>query len=323
MDPLAYFNAALSVLAWEWREMLCEVMADKLPDLETMAAMLQASGQYRVLRRLAPREPVEIPQGAVTRTGLFVDVETTGLDWRRDEIIELAMVPFVYGMDGKIYEVGEPFHGLRQPAEPISPEITLLTGIDDAMVSGKTIDPGAVAAAAAAADLIIAHNAAFDRRFLERFCEAFRTKPWACSMSQIDWSAEGHEGTKLVWLAAGAGFFYDRHRAVNDCTAAIELLATHLPRSQIPALSVLLQKARTPTWRIWAEGSPFAMKDRLKGRGYRWNGDDVVPPRCWYVDVDDEGKDAELAFLRQDIYSGRGDPLVRRIDAYDRFSERC
>ena len=43
-------------------------------------------------------------------------------------------------------------------------------------------------------------------------------------MSQVEWQSEGHEGVKLAWLAAGAGFFYDKHRAVNDCHAGIELL---------------------------------------------------------------------------------------------------
>ena len=85
------------------------------------------------------------------------------------------MVPFRYGADGRIYEVGKAFHGFRQPTRPIPPEITALTGIDDAMVAGKTLDLDAVTAA-----VVIAHNAAFDRRFLERFCEVFRTKPWAC-----------------------------------------------------------------------------------------------------------------------------------------------
>ena len=115
------------------------------------------------------------------------------------------------------------------------------------MVAGKTINVDAVATVAAPAALVIAHNAAFDRRFLERFCEVFRTKPWACSMSQVDWAAEGHEGVKLAWLAAGAGFFYERHRAVNDCAAAIELLALALPRSGGPALAALLERARMPT----------------------------------------------------------------------------
>jgi DNA polymerase III subunit epsilon len=298
-------------------------MAEQDLDLEAMAAALRASGEYRVLRRLAPRPPIAVPDGVAARWGLFVDVETTGLDPRRDEIIELAMVPFRYGLDGRIYEIGEPFHGFRQPAEPIPLEITALTGIDDAMVAGKSIDLDAVTAAAAPAALVIAHNAAFDRRFLERFCEVFRTKPWACSMTQVDWSAEGHEGVKLGYLAAGAGFFYDRHRAVNDCAAAIELLATDLPKSGVPALAKLLETARTPTWRIWAENSPFAMKDLLKARGYRWNGDDGVPSRCWYIDVADARKDDELSFLQKEIYRGEIELLSRRIEAHDRFSDRC
>ncbi|CAN5499102.1 3'-5' exonuclease [soil metagenome] len=288
-----------------------------------MATALESSGQYRVLRKLVARLVLPVPEGEKTRIGLFVDVETTGLDTRRDEIIELAMTPFRYGLDGRIYEVLEPFHGYRQPSKPIPPEITALTGIDDAMVAGQDIDPEAVAAFAAPAALVIAHNAGFDRRFLERFSPVYQTKPWACSMSEIDWKAEGHEGTKLGYLAQGAGFFYDRHRATSDCLAAIELLALPLPTSGVTGLARLLEKARTANWRIWAENSPFAMKDKLKARGYRWSGEDSVPSRCWYVDVAEAGLDAEVLFLRQEIYGGEIEPLKRKIDAYDRFSERC
>jgi DNA polymerase III subunit epsilon len=147
-------------------------------DLPAMAAVLEASGQYRVLRKLGARAPEPAPEGEKIRVGLFVDVETTGLDARGDEIIELAMIPFRYGLDGTVYEVLDAFHGYRQPAKPIPPEITALTGITDAMVDGKAIDPDAVAAFAAPAALVIAHNAGFDRRFLERSYEVFRNKPW-------------------------------------------------------------------------------------------------------------------------------------------------
>jgi DNA polymerase-3 subunit epsilon len=41
------------------------------------------------------------------------------------------------------------------------------------------------------------------------------------------------------------------------------------------------------------------------------------------VDVTDADKDAELLFLRQEIYGGEIAPLMRKIDAYDRFSDRC
>lgn len=295
---------------------------DQVDDLEDMARTLEASGTYRVLRLLAPHVVVEPPAGEKVRHGLVVDVETTGLDAARHEIIELAMVPFTYGIDGQIYAVGEPFHGLRQPSEPISAEITAITGITDEMVAGHSIDPAAVGSFAAGAALVIAHNAAFDRRFLERFCETFTTKAWACSMSQVDWAGEGHEGTKLAYLAARAGFFYERHRATNDCLAAVALLAAPLPRSGQFALGQLLERARQPTWRVWAENSPFDLKDVLKARGYRWNGEGTGAPKAWFIDVAHDGREAELAFLRSEIYRGEVDLLTRRVTAYDRFSDR-
>lgn len=291
-------------------------------DLEDLAARLEAAGNYRVLRKLAPRPTVEPPAGVPMRQGLFVDTETTGLDPARDEIIELAMVPFTYGLDGQVYAMGEPFQQLREPSKPIPAEITAITGIDDAMVAGRRIDPDEVAHFAAPASLVVAHNAAFDRKFLERFCETFNTKPWACSMSGIDWAAEGYEGTKLAYLAGSAGFFYERHRATHDCMAAIELLARVHPRSGRTGLAQLLERARTPSFRIWAENSPFELKDILKARGYRWNGEGSGSPRAWYIDVADEAREAEIAFLKAEIYGGEIELLVRRLDAYDRFSDR-
>jgi DNA polymerase-3 subunit epsilon len=292
-------------------------------DFEAMARTLEVTGDYKILRRLRPRAAAVPPPGTPVRLGLVVDVETTGLDPNQDEIIELAMTPFSYGLDGTVFTVGESFQRLRAPSRPIPPEITAITGIDDAIVAGHAIDPVEVAAFAAPAAVVIAHNAAFDRRFLERFCEVFTTKPWACSMTQIDWTAEGYEGTKLVYLANTAGFFYERHRAMHDCLATVELLASPLAKTGGTALGRLLEAARLPTWRIWAESSPFDLKDILKARGYRWNGDAGPRPRAWYIDVTDADREAELNFLRTEIYRADIDILVRRVDAIDRFSERC
>jgi DNA polymerase-3 subunit epsilon len=57
-----------------------------------MAAILEESPDYRVLRRLVPR--TEPSNGQPARIGILLDVETTGLDTAKHEVIELGMVRF-------------------------------------------------------------------------------------------------------------------------------------------------------------------------------------------------------------------------------------
>lgn len=46
-------------------------------------------------------------------------------------------------------------------------------------------------------------------------------------------------------------------------------------------------------------------------------------PRAWGIDVADTARADETAFLHAEIYKSEVDILVRRIVAYDRFSDRC
>jgi DNA polymerase-3 subunit epsilon len=286
-----------------------------------MAAQLEASGRYRLLRRFEACTLHVGADPASLKRGIYLDTETTGVDTRRDEIIELAMVPFDYDPDGRLCAVHAPFVALSQPSKPIPAEVTQITGITDAMVEGRAIDPEEVAAFIAEAVIVIAHNAAFDRPFAERLTEAFKLKGWACSMSQVDWKGEGAEGTRLSTLASRCGFFFDGHRAENDCLAGLEVLGRPLSDGRT-ALAHLLQAARSPTWRIVATNSPFEQKDKLKVRGYRWNGDDATGPKAWFIDVAEADRESELLFLAQEIYGYDPDLAPRRITAFERFSER-
>ncbi|WP_338132074.1 3'-5' exonuclease [Bradyrhizobium elkanii] len=288
-------------------------------DAERMAKVLESTGDYRVLRRMRPLSlPASSPQP--TKRGIFVDVETTGLDPKADSIIELAMLPFEYSIKGDILAVGESFNSLRDPGIPIPAKVTELTGITDAMVAGTAIDAEQVATFADGAALIISHNAGFDRPFCERQWPIFASKAWACSLIEIDWTAEGFEGKKLSQIAAGFGFFFDAHRAVDDCQAGVDILSRRLPRSDRTALAALLESARTPRWRLWAEGAPYALREKLKSRGYRWNPGEDGELRAWHLDVVESAVDEELQYLRSEIY-GRDDiDLPRRqFTAFDRY----
>lgn len=293
-----------------------------LAALETMAAQLEASGRYRLLRRFESCTLYSGANPASLKRGIYLDTETTGTDGRRDEILELAMVPFDYDPEGRLCAVHAPFVALNQPTHPIPPEITRITGLTDAMVAGKVIDPDKVSAFLTGAVIVIAHNAAFDRLFAERLSETFKAKGWACSMSQVDWKGEGFEGTKLSYLASQCGFFFDGHRAENDCLAGLEILGRPLKDGRT-ALAHLLEAARGATWRIVAERSPFEMKDKLKARGYRWNGEEVAGPKAWFTDVTEADLEAEILYLAQEIYGYDPGLTPRRITAFERFSERA
>ena len=228
---------------------------------------MEATGDFHVLRKIQQRKIITLLDGTPTKSGLFVDVETTGLDPDRDGIIELAMVSFTYSKDGRIFSIEPFFQHLQEQKELISAGITAITGITQEMLRGNVLDSHAVEAFTESADLIVAHKAGFDRRFLEKLRPAYEIKPWACSVQQVDWRGDGFEGTRLGYLVASAGYFYDKHRAQNDCYAAIDLLAKPLPLSGKPAFKQLLVNERMATWRIWASYAPFDLKDELRERG--------------------------------------------------------
>jgi DNA polymerase-3 subunit epsilon len=81
-------------------------------------------------------------------------------------------------------------------------------------VAGHHIDPAEVTG-------FIAPNASFDRCFAETFCGTFVEKPWACSLNEVDWAAEGFKGSRLGHLAMRHGLFVTGHRALHDCQAAL------------------------------------------------------------------------------------------------------
>lgn len=292
-------------------------------ELEDIAKQLDASDDYRVLRRLNLGSHFQPQQSGETFRAIYLDLETTGLNPDQDEIIEIGMVPFTYGPQGKIHSVEEPYSKLREPSEPISEEVTKINNITNDMLRGKTIDPNEVFDFVKQAGLIIAHNASFDRVFMEKFSPDFAEKPWACSMAQIPWKEEGFGGERLSHIAADLGFFYDAHRAVEDCHAGIEVLSRSLPISKELAMSKLLTAARQDTKRIWAVNAPYDFKDILKARGYRWNDGNDGRPKSWYLDVTHDAYEAECSFLASEIYQTEINLPITKITAKDRFSVRA
>lgn len=292
-------------------------------DEAEMVQRLKDSGRYRILQRLDP--PPTVPDAdkiAFPRLGVVVDTETTGLSAAQEEIIEIGAVAFRYADDGSIGDVCATFGALQEPSKPIPADITRITGITDEMVKGQTIPREKLNALITEADIIIAHNAGFDRPFLERFSIAFADKPWACSVKEIDWTARGFEGTKLGYLIGQSGYFHNGHRAEDDCQALLAVLKEQ--SGETTPFAELLKASQKSRLRIYAENSPFDMKDKLKERRYRWSDGSDGRPKSWWTEIGEDELDAELDYLRTEIYGWRdADPLIQKLTAVDRYKERA
>ncbi len=285
--------------------------------LNPFGAALEATGDYRVLRRLTPQQQFSKEAPANPFVGIILDTETTGMTPGTDEVVELGMIKFQYGHDGEIYRVLDTFNQLQQPSKPIPAYITAITGITDDEVAGHAIDAASVEAFVSGAALIIAHNAKFDRPMCEATWPFFRNFNWACSCTQIPWKEEGHEGVKLGYLLNDYGYFHNGHRAIDDCRALLHLLAQQLPCTKRLAMSLLLDNARKAEYQLWAENASYEFKDVLKARGYRWDG----AARCWFIVLDESALPDEEEFLRREVFGGRSVDLRRdKITARNRFS---
>ena len=286
---------------------------------QDMVQRLKETGRYRILKRLDPL-PIDPELCSVTypRLAVVIDTETTGLNPAQEEIIEIGAVAFRYADDGSIGGVCARFSGLREPSKPIPEVITRITGITDEMVKGQTIALAELEAIISDADLIIAHNAGFDRPFLERFSPVFSSKPWACSVKEVDWARRGFEGTKLGYLIGQSGYFHNGHRAEDDCHALLTVLKEASDHGT--PFAELLDTSQRSRIQLYAENSPFEMKDALKARGYRWSDGNNGRPKAWWIEVGEDELDAELEFLRTEIYTWRdAEPLMQRLTAMERY----
>ncbi len=290
-------------------------------DLEVLASRLASSPDYRVLHRLDPAYAggAKIRGGSVRRAAI-VDVETTGLDSEADQIIELGVVVFEYGAaTGQVGPVVGRYSGLEDPGRPIPPESTAIHHITDEMVRGKRLDDATIAQQLQGVGLVIAHNASFDRPFLETRLPFFADLHWGCSLEGVPWRAHGYSSLALEFLAYRAGFFYGAHRAEIDCLSVLRVLAGPVGETSASALHALLESARQTSFRVAALGSPFESKDALKARGYRWNSED----RIWVGEVGAADREAEMAWLKETVYAGKSVEVeIEALTAKQRYSDR-
>lgn len=175
---------------------------------------------------------------------LVVDTETTGLHPHKDSIIELA---WIFCRNGHLISRGS---HLLQHREPLSTEIKQLTGITDEMLWHATPWTALMpdfTKLIQEASFMVAYNADFDRRFLERAYKnegsALPVLPWVDPCVFIKEFDKYKKGKKLTDASKRWGInLHGAHRALADATATAELLMKMRARIGAKPIEALIEQ---------------------------------------------------------------------------------
>lgn len=253
----------------------------------------------------------------------LVDTETTGLDPGTDEVIGIGLLCLrVQAHTGRVLDVVARSFQWREPGW-MSSEAEATVGITRAELQGLRFVGREIDRVLSATDLVVAHNAAFDRPFLERAIPAMIDLPWACSLTDIAWrSDEGLAQASLDYLLSRHGVAPSGGRPEDDCQALAYLLAQPLPRSPCTGFRRLILAADVVTVEcMLGEDTEHAKAaaEILAGlgfqrRGTRWRAhcdDPKAAERIEMEVIDHAVGNAAFAALK-----------MWRVDALSRFTMR-
>ena len=147
---------------------------------------------------------------------IMLDTETTGLSFRRDQLIEIACAR----ISGR--EIVDTFQTFVHPKGPIPDEIVALTGITNADVADAPSPAEAVRQLSefCQGQPIVAHNATFDRTFIEAQPGGHDVSDtWVDSLSLSRIALPRLSSHRLQDMAAAFGLDPVTHRAMDDVYA--------------------------------------------------------------------------------------------------------
>jgi DNA polymerase-3 subunit epsilon len=195
--------------------------------------------------------------------GAIVDTETTGvLD--EDEPIELAIILFNFNKrSGKIIKVLDEYSGLREPQACIDWRAKGLHSLTKIDLKGKQFHRERILKLFNEADMILAHNVGFDKKFITQLYPELSEKRWYCTMHGINWRKKGFSSAGLHSILGKHKIkIQQAHRALDDANGVLQLLSQYDKRTGKPYLFELLENTwnnilrlkRKDQYKKWAYG---------------------------------------------------------------------
>jgi DNA polymerase III subunit epsilon len=199
---------------------------------------------------------------AIPELLLIVDTETTGLDPATDALCELGAVLFSVPHRAVISQLSFLLPVLSNDAfaiNGIEPQLSQLPQPSSELMA-------VFVAMARQADAFLAHNAAFDRPWIEPLLPAELrgvARPWICTCEGIRWPGlKPNPSLQSLALAHGIPV-WAAHRALTDCIYLAQVL------ERDPELEDHLKEGLQPRYLVAAQ-LPYEQREQARQAGFRW-----------------------------------------------------
>lgn len=187
--------------------------------MEWIAILLLAGGVFAFFR--FRRKPIDL--SILPERFVVFDLETTGLDSAKHEILEIGAVRVNRDSD-----VHDTFQVLVRPKRKVSKKITEITNITQDMLTkdGQSLDSAMSEFVAFVGDnRLVSFNAEFDMAFLHNAASQSGLtlkNPTSCALKMARRAWPGRRSYRLVDLAKDGGLsVVGAHRALHDCRLTI------------------------------------------------------------------------------------------------------
>ena len=194
---------------------------------------------------------------------LIVDTETTGLDFSEDRCIEVGAILFNVPNRSILAQQSFLIPAEDNKAEAINHIPAQITRLDQPLEQAINYLKSLIETV----DVLVAHNAQFDRKWFGKNDLPLASKPWLCSMEDISWPAEKNLRPRPSVRDLALAYevpVWSAHRALTDCIYLAEVFR------RCPDLEDLLNYGLEPRRLMKAQVS-YDQRHLAKEAGFRWN----------------------------------------------------
>ena len=227
-------------------------------------------GQLNLLGEFQMEEPEPLPiqqrerlDESTAQTLLIIDTETSGLDPDAHHCLEIGAILFDVPSRQVLAQMSCLLPVESNAAEAINRIPAAVTRLPQPWKPGLDYFQELLNAA----DLLVAHNAAFDRQWLGRSHLPATDLPWLCSMEDMRWPKDKQLRSRPSVRDLALAYeipVWAAHRALSDCIYLAEVFR------RCDQLEQLIERGLEPRSLMRAQVS-YDDRQLAREAGFRWN----------------------------------------------------